>query len=182
MLMRAWIIVALLWGLPLAPVHASEADDLLTQLKVAYIYNFTRFIRWPATTSDRPFVVGVIGDAGIRKQFATLERDGRLAEGRSIEIRGYANADAIDACEVLFVGREAESELAAIIQRTAGKPTLLIGDTPGYAGRGVAIEFFTKPDVFRKRERLRFRIDPGALEHRGLVVSAQLMDVAEVLP
>jgi hypothetical protein len=49
------------------------------------------------------------------------------------------------------------------------------------AGRGVAIELFRKPDVFRKTERLRFRIDPEAIKGRGLTVSAQLYDVAEVL-
>jgi hypothetical protein len=40
------------------------------------------------------------------------------------------------------VGRSIESRLGAVVQRAAGKPTLLIGDTPGYAGRGVAIERF----------------------------------------
>jgi hypothetical protein len=59
---------------------------------------------------------------------------------------------------------------------------VLVEDTPGYAGRGIAIEFFLKPDVFGDKQRLRFRIDPKALHGRGLKVSAQLLDVAEVLP
>jgi hypothetical protein len=57
----------------------------------------------------------------------------------------------------------------------------LIGDTPGYAGRGVAIELFRKPDIFMKTEKLRFRINPKALKDRGLVVSAQIFDVAEIV-
>ena len=44
-----------------------------------------------------------------------------------------------------------------------------------------AAELFGKPDIFRKKVRLRFRIDPRALKGRGLTVSAQLYDVAEVV-
>ena len=43
------------------------------------------------------------------------------------------------------------------------------------------IELFRKRDVFGKSERLRFRIDPAGLKDRGLTVSAQLYDVAEVI-
>ena len=54
-------------------------------------------------------------------------------------------------------------------------------DTPGYASRGVAIELFRKPDIFRKTEKLRFRINPKALKDRGFVVLAQIFDVAEIV-
>ena len=77
--------------------------------------------------------------------------------------------------------RGAEDQIAAILRRTAGKPTLLIGDTPGDAERGLAIELYRKPDIFRKTERLRLRINPEAVKDRGLKVSAQLYDVAEVV-
>ncbi|MFM1892531.1 MAG: hypothetical protein RLZ44_1608, partial [Pseudomonadota bacterium] len=162
----------------LAP--AAKSDDLLGQLKVAYIYNFTRFIDWPAAPHGRPFVIGVIGDPDTAERLRLL--DGRQAEGRTIEIRRYAGVEDVEPSEMLFVGAAAEPELAAIVQRTAGAPTVLVGDTPGYAGRGIAIEFFLKPDVFGDKQRLRFRIDPKALHGRGLKVSAQLLDVAEVLP
>jgi hypothetical protein len=58
---------------------------------------------------------------------------------------------------------------------------LLVGDTAGFAGRGVAIELFGKPDIFRKRERLHFRIDPNAMTGRGLTISAQLYEVGEAV-
>jgi hypothetical protein len=150
-------------------------------LAVAYLYNFTRFIQWPEAPPGQPFVIAVIGDPRMEAHLRLLEREGRRAGGRRIEIRGYASADEIAPSEVLFVGAAAEDRLGAIVRRMAGKPTLLIGDTPGYAGRGVAIELFRKPDILGETERLRFRIDPKALKDRGLLVSAQLYDVAEVI-
>jgi len=178
----AGLLVALL-GCMLLPVpRAMASEDLLGQLKAAYIFNFTRFVEWPMLPEDRPFVIGVIGDPQMVSQLRVLEREGKLVGGRRIQIRSYVTIEKLAESQLLFVGNTADPKLEQIRQRTAGQPTLLVGDTPGQAGRGVAIEFFLKPDVFRKRQRLRFRIDPKALEGRGLTVSAQLLDVAEILP
>lgn len=166
----------------LAPAaQSAEGKELLSELAVAYIYNFTRFIQWPDAPLGRPFVIGVIGDPSMEAHLRVLERNGRLAAGRRIEIQGYASLDRIQPCEILFIGTGAEDRLDAIVRRMAGKPTLLVGDTRGAAGRGVAIELFRKPDILGETERLRFRIAPKALKDRGLVVSAQLYDVAEVV-
>ncbi len=179
---RIVVLLIFLLSSALTPAaHARERDGLLAELEVAYIYNFTRFVEWPDAPAGRPFIIGVIGDPGMAEALRVLEGDGKRVDGRRIEVRGFAGADGLEPCEVLFVGAGAEAQLDAIVRQTAGKPTLLIGDTPGYAGRGVAIELFRKPDIFGKRERLRFRIDPEAIKGRGLTVSAQLYDVAEVV-
>ena len=178
-LLRGSVVLILWWVL--APAIARAADDLLLDLKVAYIYNFTRFIQWPEATADRPFVIGVIGDPVMEEKLRVLEREGRRVGGRPIEVRGDPTLDHAGSCEILFVGGGARGRLPEIVRRTEGAPILLVGDTPGFAGRGVAIELFTKPDIFREAERLRFRIDPAALQGRGLVVSAQLYDVAEIV-
>ena len=162
-------------------VDSAEGDGLLPDLKVAFIYNFTRFIHWPRVPDSQPFVIGVAGDPVMEGRLRILEQEARHVAGRPIAVQAYTGASAPDCCEILFVGGDANAQLDAIVQRTAGKPVLLVGDTPGYAGRGVAIELFLKPDIFRKTERLRLRIDPAALRNRGLQVSAQLYDVAEVL-
>ena len=172
----------LLCALLLSPAaYAADGDDLLPALKVAYVYNFTRFVEWPARASEGPFVICVIGDPGMEGHLRALEREKKRVDGRPIAIRGLERPDGLEACQILFVGAAAGGSLDAVVRGTAGKPILLVGDTPGYVGRGVAIELYRKPDIFGKSERLRFRIDPAALKDRGLTVSAQLYDVAEVV-
>ena len=179
--MRLTTALLLVCALLLPVAQGADGKDLLPALKVAYVYNFTRFIQWPAGSPDRPFVIGVIGDPAMEGQLRALEREAKRVDGRPIVIRAFARPDDVEPSEILFVGSAAEPWLDAIRRRMAGKPTLLVGDTPGFAGRGVAIELFRKPDIFGKSERLRFRIDPAALKDRGLTVSAQLYDVAEVV-
>ena len=164
-LFAALLLCALLLS-PAAP--GADGEELLPALKVAYVYNFTHFVEWPAAAPDRPFVIGVIGDPAMEGQLRALEREGKRVDGRPIAIRGFARPDDLEPTDILFVGGAAAEWLDAIRRRTAGKPTLLVGDTPGFAGRGVAIELFRKPDIFGKSERLRFRIDPAALKDRGL--------------
>ena len=176
------LVLVCLLSLALQPaVRSAEGDDLLPALKVAYIYKFTGFIKWPGVSKERPFIIGVIGDPVMAGHLRVLERDGKLIDGWRIEVRAFPKPEAVTPCEILFVGGAAAKTLPAIVRGTAGRPTLLVGDAPGYAGRGIAIELFRKPDIFRRSERLRFRIDPKALHGRGLEVSAQLYDVAEVV-
>jgi len=83
---RAALLLVLYWALvPLA--QAEEAGDLLPQLKVAYLYNFTRFVEWTPLPEGQPFVIGVMGDPGLEDRLRTLEREGKRAAGRPIQVR-----------------------------------------------------------------------------------------------
>ena len=155
--------------------------DLIRRLKVAYLYNFTRFVDWPRPPADGAFVIAVIGDDRLAQDLRLLEREDRRVAGVPIRIRRIATAAQIGDAHILFIGTAAATKLPAILEAVAGRPVLLVGDTPGLAGRGVAINFFLKPDILGEGQRLRFAIDPRALKGRGLKVSARLYDVAEVL-
>jgi hypothetical protein len=78
-------------------------------------------------------------------------------------------------------GADAAPSLGAVLAATDGEPVLLVGDSPGLAGRGVAINFFLKPDILGDGHRLRFQIDPSVLKGRGLKVMSDLYDVGEVV-
>lgn len=82
---------------------------------------------------------------------------------------------------MLFIGTAALADLPRLLEQTAGRPMLSVGDGRGLAGRGVAIGLYLKPDILGTGSRLRLEINRRALEGRGLKVSAQLYDVAEVV-
>ncbi len=159
-----------------------SADAPVEGLKAAYLYNFTRFVQWPGVEAGEPFVIGVLGDQALAAALGALERDGKAVAGAPIRIETLTSASQVGRqCRILFVGAGAITQLPAVLEATAGRPVLLVGDTPGLARRGVAINFFLKRDILGQGGRLRFEIAPAALEDRGLKVSAQLFDVAEVL-
>lgn len=112
---------------------------------------------------------------------ASLEAPDKRAEGRPIRILPISNVGDAAGAQILFVGKQAWPDLPRILARTRGKPILLVGDTTGMAERGVAIELFLKPDILGAGDQLRFRINPEAVDGRGLEVMADLYDVAEIV-
>jgi len=157
------------------------AQEPLTALKVAFIYRFTKFVEWPQARPEVPFSICVIADPDMGRALEALVREGRAVGDRPIQIRLNDTHGALGDCEILFIGAAAHRRLPAILAQRAGQPTLLVGDTPGFARRGVAIELFQRRTVLRNRLRLGFRINPKALKDRGLSVSAQLYQVGEVV-
>jgi hypothetical protein len=174
--------LALLLGLGLVAPPAHPSDGLEQRLKVTYLYNFTRFVDWPDASVGDAFVIAVIGDPEMASALRALERPGKRAEGKPIRIRRVDSAAELADAQVLFIGAAAVPGLASILARTEGAPILLVGDTPGLARRGVALNFFLQPDILGDGEQLRFEISASALEKRPLGVLSDLFEVGKVLP
>jgi hypothetical protein len=172
-------LAVLLLALALAAAATPAGGDRVRELKTAYILNFTRFVEWPEASLGEDFVIAVVGDPAIAAALRTLEARGKTAHARRIRVRtGHmAAADA----QIIFIGDAAVPELGRLLRVSEGRPVLLVGDSPGLARRGVAINFFLQRDVLGEGQRLRFEMNPAALRGRGLKVSAQLYDVAEIV-
>jgi hypothetical protein len=176
------LLLALLLLVPaLLPVDAGEGDALERQLKAAYLYNITRYVDWPDDSVGDAFVIAVLDDPEFAAALRPLERPDKHAEGRPIRIRAISSPARAGAAQILFIGADAAPRLGAILGRTRGEPVLLVGDSPGLARRGVAVNFFLKPDILGDGDQLRFEINPSALQRRGLKVMSDLYDVGEVL-
>jgi hypothetical protein len=174
--------LALWLGLGLVSAAAYPSDGLEQRLKVTYLYNFTRFVDWPDASVGDAFVIAVIGDPEMASALGALERAGKRAEGKPIRIRRVDSAAGLADAQVLFIGAAAVPDLASILARTEGAPILLVGDTPGLARRGVALNFFLQPDILGDGEQLRFEISASALEERPLGVLSDLFEVGKVVP
>ena len=160
-------------------VPAAPDADLERGLKVAYLYNFTRFVQWPEASLGADFVINVLGDPALATALRALERTQKDVQGRPIRV--ISDPERIGASQLLCIGAGAVDRLPALARAAAGRPVLLVGDSPELARRGVAINIFREPDILGEGERLRFEINPAALAGRELRVSAQLYDVAEIV-
>src|ERR1700694_4849502 len=80
--------LSLLWA---APSNAGAADGSAAapgrecEIKAAFLYNFTKFVDWPAQTfanADAPIVIGVLGDSPCVQALERLVKD-RKVNGRT---------------------------------------------------------------------------------------------------
>ena len=149
------------------------------KVKVAYIYNFTRYIRWPASAFNgdhAPLVIGVLGENPFG---ATIDRlaKRKKTQGRQIVVRRYPSPQDYRPCHMLFVGGANGAELRQwAVRSTRGQPVLVIGETKDYASQGADANFFIDVD-----STVGFEINIDALRRQNLRVDARLLKLATVV-
>ncbi|HVU33764.1 MAG TPA: YfiR family protein [Opitutaceae bacterium] len=156
-----------------APVHGAEISKEY-QLKAAFLYNFTRFIEWPAgrfPAANSPIVIGVYRENPFGEE---LERvvAGRSVAGRPIEVREVATLEAALTTHLLFVPAGQEELLADHRQAFDGAGVVTVGESERFATLGGVIRFVVQGD------RLRFAIRDVSDEATGLRISSQLLKLA----
>ena len=90
---RVWtILLLLLMAIPTcaaAPGLKGDADRDTDAIKVGFVYNFTRFIRWPPTsavTAQAAFVIAVVGDPTMYRQLTVLENNHYRVDDRPVRV------------------------------------------------------------------------------------------------
>lgn len=141
-----------------------------------FIYNFTKYIKWPDTYNSEKFVIGVIGDSEIIKSLNSMAASKKkTGTGTMIEVKKYGSVSEIDDCNILFVSQDAVNELGQIDNQTSSKPVLIVSDTPGMALQGAVINFVEKDG------KIKFELNEAKAIGRGLVVSSSLTTLAIVI-
>lgn len=166
-------LVFLIFAQRLAGAEVPEYD-----LKALYLERFTRFVEWPVessiTDATKPFVIGVIGKnpfgSSIDQIYAALK-----IRNKRIVVQHISHMKEIDACHILFISENTRQKLYEIVDYTKDKPILTVGDTKGYAQKGVFINFYIEMG------RLRFEINQSAVIQSRLEISYMLLQHARIL-
>lgn len=167
----AALFCALLAGVPslVAPQRSAPEHDI----KAAYLYNFTRFVSWPAgiPPESQPFRVCVLADA---QTTAAVERTmaGETVDSRPVQTLVPAGPAQIRSCQLLFVDRTAEEKAVPMLAAAQEAPVLVVGDGEAFAQRGGAIAFV------KEQGKVRFDIASRNAHRNGLTISSRLLNVA----
>ncbi len=138
-----------------------------------FIYNFTKYIKWPDTYSPNSFVIAVIGNSAILDDLNGMAASKKQTSGgATIEIKKYNSVDEIGVCHILFISENAVDKLGQIEAKTSGKPVLLVTDTPGMATQGSIINFIEKDG------KIKFELNEAQATKRNLAVSSSLTSLA----
>ncbi len=160
----------------LAGTFTASAQFAEYQLKAVYLERIARFLRWPGAEApdDAQFVVGVIGTNPFGPALAELYAT-RKIKNKPILVRHLSEATAVDGCHMLFIPGTERDRLDAILVATRGKPIVTVGDTAGFAQKGVMVNFYIE------REKLRFEINEKQLHQAGIEVDSLILKVARVV-
>lgn len=170
------LILFFLAALP-GVIHADDKSDREYSIKAVFLYNFSKFVRWPESAAPnynqdglRLCVVGENPFGGILEQLAEKV----TAKGKRMVILRPRVSKEMASCHLLFVSASERPQIARILDFIKDSPVLVVGDTPDYGHMGVGINFYIKDN------KIRFKIYAEAIEKAGLQVSSELLSLAEM--
>jgi hypothetical protein len=164
----AWMACALLsLAAPRSLARDTQREDAL---KAGYLFNFIKFVEWPAPGGADPFTICFLGNGGVHGQLAATLPTKRLGD-RPIAARTLAPGEPFAGCQVLYVeGAQLDRTASAISARA---PALLtVSDGTNFLREGGIIELFAEGN------RLRFRISLDNARRANLRISSSLLQLA----
>lgn len=151
-----------------APAQRSEA------LRVAYLYNFLKFVEWPAgshATADSALRICASGeDDPVLGAIMVLQ--GREVGGRRLEVSVIPVGNSVQGCHVLYVATQRARDVSRLLELTSGQAILTVSDSEGFIRRGGMIGL-----VFLEG-RLQFDVNLQAAQQVQLRLSSHLLRLA----
>jgi hypothetical protein len=150
---------------PAKPYNPSQYD-----VQAIYLYNFAKFVRWPAGSRGTLDICV----AGEKNYIDTLSRvvTGERIDTRPLSVRAVQRPEDEAGCGILFIGVSEKERLGSLLAAAAGRPVLTVSDIPGFLDRGGMIQFLTISN------RVRFSVDLQPALRSGIALSSELLKVA----
>ena len=142
------------------------------QVKAVYLYNFGRFVEWPASAkTGNSFAICVLGRDPFGAALDTTVA-GAIIDNQKLVARRVSSAREATNCRILFISSSESNHGKDILAEVEKVSVLTVSDMPGFAGNGGMIQF-----VLREN-KVRFEVNLAAAEKAGLTLSSQLLKVA----
>jgi hypothetical protein len=155
-----------------AGTGADVAPDV--PVKAAFLFNFAKFVEWPALPAAAPLVVCIVGHDGIAAAFIETVR-GQNISGHSFDVWVLQDSSRWRACHLLFIADAETRRSAGGLDEIKRLPVLTVSDNKGFALAGGIIELYVEAG------RMRFAINLDAADRAGLRVSSRLLGLAKVI-
>jgi hypothetical protein len=78
-------------------------------------------------------------------------------------------------CHILFISSYEKRHIQEILKSIKGLNILTIGDTDGFARKGIVINFYTEG------QKIRFEINLDAAKRANLTISSRLLSLARIV-
>jgi hypothetical protein len=155
---------------------SSSVDWKDAEIRAAFIYNFMKFIEWPADSARAGlsyWTIGVVRDSILERALA-VQVAGKVVGGHPLRTRSVTGIRDILPSDALVVGASANGELGAIIAQLGSRPVLTVGQGERFCDMGGQIR------IFHQEDRMRFEVNVDAIRRSGLVASSKLLSLAKI--
>ncbi len=157
--------------------HAKAPPPGEYQLKAVFLYNFAKFVEWPAESfadAQSPIILGILGKDPFG---ATIDQiiKGKTVKDRELTIKRFETIEKLEACHILFISSSEEKRLAKILEILKDSSILTVGEMKQFARSGGMINFTVR------ESKIRFEINVDTAERAKLKISSKLLKLAKII-
>jgi hypothetical protein len=161
----------------LSATRAQSPSASEYQVKAAFLYNFAKFVEWPASSfsgAAAPLRICVYGQDPFGPALRDIAND-KSINGRKLEVDQAVDLPHARICHILFIASSEKTAVKQILEGVRGAGVLTVADSKGFVGQGGMINFVLEDD------RVKFEVSPAAAERAGLKISSKLLSVAKLV-
>ena len=149
------------------------ASEIEQKVKVTFIYNFAKFIKWPVSATNNPYApfnICIEGNKPLSGNIKLLQD--RLVDGHKIVVFTIKDPSEWRYCNILFIGDSEAHKVADVLRNVAALPVLTISDLPNFVNSGGIIGLKVLD------HRVRFDINLAEAQKAKLSIDSQLLKLA----
>jgi hypothetical protein len=171
----AWITL-----MTLVCASAARSDDVEAneyEIKAAYLLNFANFVDWPgAANADprTPLRLCLLGSDPLSSALSRMVAD-NLTRGSSVLLRRVSRTGPVSDCQILYISPSESKFVPQIIASLRSASILTVGESDQFAAQGGMIQLTVEDN------RIRFKINPTAVEQARLHMSAKLLALSKIV-
>lgn len=166
------LIIGAVTGFP-GSAHGQEAVPSEYQMKAAFLFNFAKYVDWPATVlpENAPLVIGVLGEdpfAGALEKILS----NKVISGHALIARHLTLLRDVTNCHVLFISSSEKKHWPEISQALEGSSVLTVSENwDQFTQAGGMIYFFMED------RHVCFDINDNAARKANLNISSKLIQL-----
>ena len=163
--------------MPARLLAENENQSYEHKIKAAYLYNFTKFTKWPLQqTSEHAGTTFGICILGQDPLVGAIERlNDKTTAGYRVVVTIIDNVPQKNQCQLLYISQSEKHQLSPVLQAVAELPVLTVSDMEGFIVEGGCIE------LAMINGKVIFNINLQAVQRAQLKMSAQLLELAKVV-
>jgi hypothetical protein len=168
------LIIVTLLLLPARKIEAQASIQASPTRFIAYsLYNFSKFIDWPAGTTTNTFQIAVVGDKNVYQELLTLSKNKK--QGNAIyQVNYFKNSNEVTGTnQIIYLSNFYSGKVRELSSKITTRGVLFVTEREGMTAQGSTISFITDD-----KGTMGFEIAKDNATKNQLVVQKQLEKLA----
>jgi hypothetical protein len=154
-----------------------NAESVEYPVKFAFLFNFAKFVEWPAdswNSPDAPLLICVVGHDPFSPDLEGELRT-RKAWGHPVQVLKPTPAETLSACHMVFIPATEKDQAGRIVRSLTGSSALTVGESDGFAAMGGVMNLTVE------KSEVHFEVNRLAADRAHLKISSKLLSLARIV-